>query len=375
MTSLGAIRTETGPEIASACPIGIKGIVKSYGTFRALREVTLDVAGGEFLTLLGPSGSGKTTLLMIIAGFTRADGGSLRFGETEVIFDPPNRRNIGVVFQNYALFPHMDVFHNVAYPLRLRKVPSRELRAKVERTLQLVQLDALGKRQIHELSGGQRQRVALARAIVFEPRILLMDEPLSALDKNLRETMQIEIRRLHDRLGVTTIYVTHDQREALTMSDRIAVMNDGRVVQIGSPREIYDAPTTAFVGSFIGESNLVPVEIVDGQIAIHGQRIAARRLGVAAGNAPMLLLRPDVIAVVAGEARGPFSSDGRNQIPATLRHVVFQGDTALIQLSLNSGQLIGARISSRVTALGALPALGGAVSILLHPDDVVIVSG
>ena len=246
MTLSGAKRPDACVAGGPACPIAIRRVGKSYGAFHALREVDLDVSGGEFLTLLGPSGSGKTTLLMIIAGFTRADAGSLRFGETEVIFDPPNRRNVGVVFQNYALFPHMDVFNNVAYPLALRKVPKDELRVRVERILRLVQLDGLGQRRVHELSGGQRQRVALARAVVFEPRILLMDEPLSALDKNLRETMQIEIRRLHDRLGVTTIYVTHDQREALTMSDRIAVMNGGRIVQVGSPREVYEVADHRF---------------------------------------------------------------------------------------------------------------------------------
>ncbi|MGO9774734.1 MAG: ABC transporter ATP-binding protein [Roseiarcus sp.] len=374
MTLSGAKRPDACVAGGPACPIAIRRVGKSYGAFHALREVDLDVSGGEFLTLLGPSGSGKTTLLMIIAGFTRADAGSLRFGETEVIFDPPNRRNVGVVFQNYALFPHMDVFNNVAYPLALRKVPKDELRVRVERILRLVQLDGLGQRRVHELSGGQRQRVALARAVVFEPRILLMDEPLSALDKNLRETMQIEIRRLHDRLGVTTIYVTHDQREALTMSDRIAVMNGGRIVQVGSPREVYEAPTTAFVGSFIGESYLVPIELAGDQVRVCGQPIVAKQRGAASGRAPMLLLRPDVLTVVPGEAQGPLSSDGRNQIAATLRHVVYQGDSALIQLSLASGQMIGARVSARTQALDSLPAPGGPVSVLLRPDDVVIVS-
>ena len=220
----------------AALPITVRQVTKTYGTVHALDHVDLDVRSGEFLTLLGPSGSGKTTLLMVLAGFTRPDHGSLKFGEREVIRLAPHKRDVGMVFQNYALFPHMSVAGNIAFPLKLRGVPRAEIGQRIERALDTVKLGGYGDRRIDQLSGGQRQRVALARAIVFEPRILLMDEPLSALDKQLREHMQIELRQLHDRLGMTTVYVTHDQREALTMSDRIAVINHGRIMQLDAPR-------------------------------------------------------------------------------------------------------------------------------------------
>ncbi|TIM63288.1 MAG: ATP-binding cassette domain-containing protein, partial [Mesorhizobium sp.] len=250
----------------TALPIGIHGIEKRFGALSILSDLSLDVAAGEFLTLLGPSGSGKTTLLMILAGFVRANAGSITVGGEEIITMPPHKRNIGMVFQNYALFPHMNVFHNIAFPLKQRRVSAAETAERVERALDLVQLKGLGERRVDQLSGGQRQRVALARAIVFEPRIVLMDEPLSALDKGLREHMQIELRNLHRRLGMTTVYVTHDQREAITMSDRIAVMNAGRIEQIDQPEVLYARPKTKFVAGFIGESNFIPVECRNGSV-------------------------------------------------------------------------------------------------------------
>src|SRR5262245_40557932 len=204
-------------------PVTIAGLTKSYGSVVALDNSDLDISGGEFVTLLGPSGSGKTTLLMAVAGFIRPNAGSIRFGSTEVIATPPHTRDTGLGFQSYALFPHMSVKQNVGYPLRLRRVPRREIETRIMQALEMVRLAELADRSIDQLSGGQRQRVALARAIVFRPRILLMDEPLSALDKNLREQMQVEIRHLQRQLGITTISVTHDQREAMTMADRVAV--------------------------------------------------------------------------------------------------------------------------------------------------------
>ena len=240
---------------AEALPITIRGVTKTYGRVHALDAVDLDIRSGEFLTLLGPSGSGKTTLLMVLAGFNRPDRGSVRFGEREVIRTPPHLRDVGMVFQNYALFPHMSVAGNVGYPLRMRRTARAEIAARVERALDVVQLGGYGERRIDQLSGGQMQRVALARAIVFEPRILLMDEPLSALDKKLRDRMQIELRHLHDRLGMTTVYVTHDQREALTMSDRIAVINHGRLMQLDTPQRLYERPALdrpVLIGAFRG---------------------------------------------------------------------------------------------------------------------------
>jgi putative spermidine/putrescine transport system ATP-binding protein len=234
-------------------PVRISHIRKTYGSVVALGDVSLAVEPGEFVTLLGPSGSGKTTMLMIVAGFVRPDAGDLRFGDRSVVRLAPHQRNIGMVFQNYALFPHLDVFENIAFPLRLRHVPRAEIARRVGGALELVRLSGYERRRIGELSGGQSQRVALARAVVFGPDILLMDEPLSALDRKLREQMQGEIRRLHDELGLTTIYVTHDQREALTMSDRVAVINSGALEQFDAPRELYDRPRSTFVADIVGE--------------------------------------------------------------------------------------------------------------------------
>ncbi|MEC9384675.1 MAG: ABC transporter ATP-binding protein, partial [SAR324 cluster bacterium] len=243
--------------------ISIKDITKKYGDFYALKEINLEVMSGEFLTLLGPSGSGKTTLLMALAGFTSPDYGSIKFGNEEVVLKPPHLRGIGMVFQNYALFPHMNVEQNVGYPQKLRGVSKSSIKETVEEALNTVKLDGLGHRGVSELSGGQKQRVALARAIVFKPKILLMDEPLSALDKKLREEMQIELRHLHDSLNITTVYVTHDQKEALTMSDRIAVINEGSLMQLGTPTEIYNNPKNSFIADFIGESSLIPIKVKD----------------------------------------------------------------------------------------------------------------
>ena len=305
---------------ASAVPITIRQVAKAYGRVAALDRVDLDVRSGEFLTLLGPSGSGKTTLLMVLAGFIRPDQGSLLFGDQEVIRLAPHKRDIGMVFQNYALFPHLDVAANIAYPLKLRKVPAAEVAQRVEKALETVRLAGLGRRRVHELSGGQRQRVALARAIVFEPRILLMDEPLSALDKQLRESMQIELRHLHDALGMTTVYVTHDQREALTMSDRVAVIQGGRIMQLDTPRAIYERPANRFVAEFIGESTFVPVTVSAGRLTLAGHPLQTAE-PLPADGARLLMLRPERLRVLgATEEPGP----GFNLLQATLLHTVYQ---------------------------------------------------
>ena len=250
----------TGPSSSKrAESVEIRRASKTYGAVRALDDVSLNIAPGEFVSLLGPIGSGKTTLLGILGGFVQPCSGSIHVGDRDVTFMPPHRRDIGVVFQNYALFPHMSVGENVAFPLRARHLPKAEWPDKVRDALAMVGLGGYEGRGIAQLSGGQRQRVALARAIVFEPRLILMDEPLSALDKQLRETMQIELRELHRRIGATIIYVTHDQREALTMSDRVAILKDGRLVQIDTPERLHDSPANSFVASFIGEASLLPV--------------------------------------------------------------------------------------------------------------------
>jgi len=354
---------------SEALPIAIRNVTKTYGDVFALNDVSLDVRSGEFLTLLGPSGSGKTTLLMVLAGFTRPDRGSLKFGDDEVIRKPPHLRDVGMVFQNYALFPHMTVAGNVGYPLRLRRVPKDEAADRIERALETVQLGGYGTRRIDQLSGGQKQRVALARAIVFEPRILLMDEPLSALDKKLRDRMQIELRHLHDKIGMTTVYVTHDQREALTMSDRIAVINHGRVMQLDDPVGIYEKPANRFVADFIGESTFLPVTRDS-----DGLRYAGKALKIS-GDVPdapslFLSLRPERIRLV-DEGAG----DGMNTFQATVQYVVYQGDSFLLYATLPDGIEVGLRGVVRGNTVAQLPAEGDTVTLGVHADDTVVISG
>ena len=233
------------------------GLRKSYGAVAAVDEIDLEVARGEFFTLLGPSGSGKTTLLRMIAGFERPDGGTIELGGVDVTRTPPYARSVNTVFQDYALFPHMSVIENVEYGLRVRRVPRSRRRARAEAALEMVRLPGLGGRKPLQLSGGQRQRVALARAIVNEPDVLLLDEPLGALDLKLRQEMQLELKRIQREVGITFLFVTHDQEEALTMSDRLVVLNQGRIEQLGTPIEVYERPASSFVAGFIGVSNLL----------------------------------------------------------------------------------------------------------------------
>jgi len=250
----------------------IEGVFKSFGNFKVLNDIDLTIRKGEFFSLLGPSGCGKTTLLRILAGFETPDCGIVTFDGKDVLSIPPNRRQANTIFQNYALFPHLSVFENVAFSLRLKKLPKSEINAKVADYLKLVQLEPHANKKSNQLSGGQKQRVAIARALINEPSVLLLDEPLSALDAKLRQHMLIELDTIHDKIGITFIYVTHDQEEALSVSDRIAVMNLGNVLQVGSPQEIYESPATDFVAHFIGETNLFDatvstVELVSGHLA------------------------------------------------------------------------------------------------------------
>jgi spermidine/putrescine transport system ATP-binding protein len=239
----------------------IGGVSTFFGDFRALNNVSLEIKKGEFFSLLGPSGCGKTTLLRIIAGFEYPDSGTVTFDGRNVLPLPPNRRHANTVFQSYALFPHLSVFENVAFSLRLKKAPKSELYKKVDEYLHLVQLEGHAHKKPNQLSGGQKQRVAIARALINEPSVLLLDEPLSALDAKLRQHMLIELDTIHDKIGITFIYVTHDQQEALSVSDRLAVMNQGDVLQIGTPHEIYESPATDFVARFIGETNLFDAKV------------------------------------------------------------------------------------------------------------------
>jgi putative spermidine/putrescine transport system ATP-binding protein len=319
-----------------------RGVRKTFdGETLVVRDLDLDIRRGEFLTLLGPSGSGKTTTLMMLAGFETPTAGEITLEGRSLARLPPHRRDIGMVFQNYALFPHMSVAENVAFPLSVRGLSSDDTRGRVKRALGMVRLDGFEARRPNQLSGGQQQRVALARALVFEPKLVLMDEPLGALDKQLREEMQLEIRHLHERLGITVVYVTHDQAEALTMSDRIAVFHRGAVQQLDTPTALYERPRNAFVARFIGENNrlqgtLETIVGADCTVRLaNGMRIAARAADVgAAGSAVIVSLRPERVAISSAGAPG----DGRiNRVPAQLRELIYLGDHVRVLIELAGG--------------------------------------
>lgn len=350
-----------------ALPITVRHVTKTYGSVYALDDVSIDVKQGEFLTLLGPSGSGKTTLLMVLAGFTRPDQGSLLFGDDEVIRKPPHLRNLGMVFQNYALFPHMTVAGNVGYPLRLRKIPKSEIADRVTEALQLVQLDGLGERRIDQLSGGQKQRVALARSIVFEPRILLMDEPLSALDKKLRDQMQIELRRLHERLGMTTVYVTHDQREALTMSDRIAVLNNGKIMQLATPQDLYDFPQNKFVADFIGKSTFLNVEKSGRSLMAAGVKLKTSQ-PIPNKDKLALLIRPERIRILETK-----TDRNMNVFDAVVSNLVYQGDSFLLYANLGDSTEIAIRGTIQSDNFSRLPKPGEPIRLGLEASDTLVI--
>jgi putative spermidine/putrescine transport system ATP-binding protein len=284
--------------------VRVDGVNKQYGTVLALESIDLSIEKGEFVTLLGPSGAGKTTLLNLIAGLLEPSRGRIWIDGVDATDFPPNRRGLGMVFQNYALMPHMTIFENIAFPLRVRKMPKSEIQRRVKEVLDLVQLPDISRRKPKELSGGQQQRIALARALVYNPAMILMDEPLGALDKKLREQMQLELKRLHTELRVTVLYVTHDQQEALTMSDRIVLMNVGRVEQIGTPNDLYFNPRSVFAADFLGDSNLV-----DGRIDAFGDNVLvstcsglklnARRCSFGRVGEPIkIMVRPENVAVI-----------------------------------------------------------------------------
>ena len=317
-------RTRSAATARHECRVKISHLRKSYGSVLAVKDVTIEASPGEFLALLGPSGSGKTTLLMAVAGFDFPDSGQIEIGGEDVTWAPPHKRDFGMVFQRYTLFPHMSVLDNIAFPLRMRKVGRAMREERARAALKTVRLEGYGDRAPAQLSGGQQQRVALARAIVYNPKVLLMDEPLSALDKKLREEMQVEIKHLQRELGITVIFVTHDQTEALTMADRIAVLNFGELQQVGSPKELYESPASAFVASFIGETNFWPARAKADAAA--GQEIeveleggdAARVLAVQAlrrGQTAQIAIRPEHIRPAAN-ASG---------IAATIEDAIYAG--------------------------------------------------
>ncbi|MBY5841296.1 ABC transporter ATP-binding protein [Rhizobium leguminosarum] len=358
------VKASNGDVAANSLPITIRSVNKSYGAVVALKDINIDIKSGEFMTLLGPSGSGKTTLLMVLAGFARPESGSVKFGDEEVIAKAPHERGIGMMFQNYALFPHMSVFSNIAYPLKIRKWSKARIEAAVDEVLATVQLSGYQSRRISEMSGGQKQRVALARAIVFKPQILLMDEPLSALDKNLRETMQVELRAMHERLGMTTVLVTHDQREALTMSDRVAVLRNSEIAQIETPSALYNAPNTAFIADFIGESTLLNVSLRNGAPYYRDQLLDVA--DSTAGQGPgLLVLRPEKLEVGNADQRRP----DRNYFDGSLERVLFQGESSLAFIRLAGGELVMVRRHLNEASHSDLPAVGSPIVLSLHKNE------
>jgi putative spermidine/putrescine transport system ATP-binding protein len=347
-------------------------ISKTYdGIARVVDRLDLDIERGEFLTLLGPSGSGKTTTLMMLAGFETPTEGEITLEGKPLSKLPPYRRAIGMVFQNYALFPHMSVAENIAFPLSVRHMAQGEIARRVERALDMVQLPGFGSRRPAQLSGGQQQRVAVARALVFEPALVLMDEPLGALDKQLREQMQLEVRRLHQRLGVTMIYVTHDQHEALTMSDRIAVFHRGRVQQLDCPERIYEQPANAFVARFIGENNRLEgrVEGVDGSrctIRLAGEALIEGALAapLPAGAPVVASLRPERVQI--GGAAPTIEANGLCRLTGRLREVIYLGDHVRARVSVPGNDDF--TVKRPIDEVHRLPPIGQPVDLAWAPE-------
>ena len=338
--------------LSSSAELAIEHVDKRFGEVRALDRVSLDVSRGELLTILGPSGSGKTTLLKVVAGFEQPDGGLVRIDGQDVTALPPARRDIGMVFQNYALFPHLTVRGNVAFPLEMRNIGRQEIDRRVGEALSLVELVGYEHRLPRQLSGGQQQRVALARAIVFNPRLLLLDEPFGALDRKLRETMQLEVRRLQRRLQLTTIFITHDQEEALVLSDRIAVMDKGTIQQVAGTMEIYERPANDFVADFVGESNLFHGTVTaPGEVTIEGGRRLAIAASASVGSRLGVLMRPE-----------RFAPQGANVFTGEVLEAVYLGVSFKLRLACEGLELIVRQPSG-----GRMPAPGERISVAIDP--------
>ena len=353
--------------------VELRKVSKKFGSFTALEEVSFDIAEGEFMTFLGPSGCGKTTCLRLISGFENPSTGEVFIAGKNVTHDPPYRRSVNQVFQSYALFPHLSVYENISFGLRMKKLAASEIKRRVDRVVEMTSLQEFADRKPAQLSGGQRQRVALARAVVCEPKVLLLDEPLSALDAKLRTQMRAELKQLQRRLGITFVFVTHDQEEALTMSDRIAVISCGRVEQIGTVNEIYYRPATRFVATFIGETNIVEAEIVDkGADVIHcqmegGMMLAVRAGTPAAGNNVLLSLRPEKIRLYRSRPQGQNIFSGR------IVAQVFKGAVNDLTVAVSGGVELRALIANDGQQELVFQE-GEEVFCRIQPEDINIVS-
>ncbi|WP_137723297.1 ABC transporter ATP-binding protein [Prescottella subtropica] len=353
----------------TGAPITVTGISKTYGATTVLDNLDLEIRGGEFLTLLGASGSGKSTLLGIISGFIKPTAGTIEVAGRTLNRVPPHKRGFGVVFQNYSLFPHMSIADNVAFPLARHGWSTSEIKRGVAEALDLVELGHLGARMPSELSGGQQQRVALARAIVFRPPVLLMDEPLGALDKLLREQLQLEIRRLHQELGITFVFVTHDQDEALAMSDRIALLRGGSIVQVGTPEELYERPNCQYAAEFVGASNIFRGTIDTAGFTENGtaHRFRVSEPVTRTAGAHSVMLRPERIGVVGAGEHVPGGRDGLDGI---VEDTVYFGTNRQVQVRTPDGRLVLARTPVPHTADGVVP--GAAVRVHWGVEDVVV---
>ncbi len=333
---------------STGAAVRFEKVQKSYdGEVMVVKDLNLDVAPGEFLTMLGPSGSGKSTCLMMLAGFEPATNGEIYLNDKGINSVPPNKRGIGMVFQNYALFPHMSVAENLAFPLKVRGISGADIDKKVKRTLEMVELGAFGNRRPAQLSGGQQQRVAVARALVFEPDLILMDEPLGALDKQLREQMQYEIKHIHENLGVTVVYVTHDQTEALTMSDRVAVFEDGRIQQLSPPDELYESPKNSFVAQFIGENNKLSGKVasLNGKVCEvlldDGTSVKSEAVNVSAvGDRTTISLRPERV-----EVEPEVTMD--NMLSGKISEILYLGDHLRIVMNVAGNKEFIAKVRNR----------------------------
>ncbi len=353
----------------------LRNVCKAFQQKNVVDHVNLEISRGEFFTLLGPSGSGKTTTLKMLAGLELPTAGDILIDGVHVTTLMPHQRNIGMVFQNYALFPHMTVAENVGFPLKMRRVGKGEIAERVRQALEITQLGEFGARYPRQLSGGQQQRVALARAMVYNPSILLMDEPLGALDRNLRDHMRLELKRLQRQIGATVLYVTHDQDEALSMSDRVGVMNDGKLLQVADPKTLYEYPTSQFVATFIGESNVLTARVVsaNGDLAldVEGLRTTVRAVrpeGISQGDEVTVVLRPEKVQV--GSA-SPDVVDGLNAISARVEEIVYMGQTAQVFARADNG----ARLLARVPSTMRIPAVDDEVQLTWRPADTRIVRG
>jgi putative spermidine/putrescine transport system ATP-binding protein len=346
----------------------LKSLVKSFGPTQVVKSFDLAVEQGEFVSFLGPSGCGKTTVLRMIAGFETPSAGSIKVEGAEIGHLPPAKRNIGMVFQAYALFPNMTVAQNVGFGLKLAGMPSAEAKARVQEMLDMIKLSHLGDRYPYQMSGGQQQRVALARALAVRPKILLLDEPLSALDAKIRVSLREEIRQLQRQMGITTIFVTHDQEEALSISDRIVVMYEGKADQIGAPFEIYNAPKTKFVASFVGTLNILPAKVIDpaqGLISIDGREIRSEHRLAAARSDCTVALRPE--AVVLGHMSGH-----SNEMAGTVDEVAFLGSVVRVRVRFNAASL---SLDTFNDPIRRPPQRGDAVTVSFRPSDVIILEG